>query len=311
MELRHLRYFAAVVERKGYRKAARHLNVAQAAISQTIGSLEEELGLKLFMREGRGVKLTIAGKIFYEESLRTLEQSEVAIKAAQQAARGETGTLRIAYPSVATSSFLPALVKQFKERFPNVKLVLRELTHAAQEVALRQRRIDVAITRPPFHHDLAETLDSISLVREPLIAAIPMQYEMKSKRLSFKQLVSEKLIVCQRDSAPAVYDAVIRNCNYEGFSANIEYESDAMQTSLTLVSAGQGIAILPMMCALNLRHDEVRIVRVQPDAFRSELAVAWPKNSDSLVLASFIKLVIESQKEIEAAALRELATISK
>ena len=65
------------------------------------------------------------------------------------------------------------LVKQYKERFPNVKLIFRELTHAAQEAALRQDRIDVSITRPPFHRDLAETLDAISLVREPLIAAVP------------------------------------------------------------------------------------------------------------------------------------------
>jgi DNA-binding transcriptional LysR family regulator len=310
MELRHLRYFAAVVERKGYREAARHLNVAQPAISQTIGGLEEELGLKLFVREGRGVKLTPAGTVFYEESLRTLEQSELAVKAAQQAARGGTGTLRIAYPSVATSSFLPTLVKQYKERFPNVKLIFRELTHAAQEAALRQDRIDVSITRPPFHRDLAETLDAISLVREPLIAAVPLHYNLKSKRLAFKQLAGEKLIICQRDSAPTVYDAVIRICNEQGFSANIEYESDAMQTSLTLVSAGEGIAILPMMCALNLRHEEVRIVRLQPDAYRSELTVAWPKDSESSVLTSFIKLVRESQKEIESAAMRELAKIA-
>lgn len=310
MELRHLRYFAAVVERKGYREAARHLNVAQPAISQTIGALELELGLKLFQREGRGVTLTPAGAVFYEQSLRTIEQSETAIKAAQQAARGSTGTLRIAYPSVATSNFLPALVKQYKKRFPDVRLAFREMTHAAQETALEQNQIDVSFSRPPFRQNLAETLNSISLVREPLIAAIPLQYMLKSKRLSFKRLAGEKLIICQRDSAPTVYDAVIRICGEQGFSANIEYESDAMQTSLTLVSAGQGIAILPMMCALNLRHEEVRIARMQPDVYRSELVVAWHKRSDSPVLWNFIELVRESQKEIEAAAMSELAKIT-
>lgn len=204
MELRHLKYFVAVVERKGYREASRHLNVAQPAISQTISSLEEELGLKLFARAGRGVKLTPAGEVFYHESVRTLEQSEVAIKSAQRAARGQTGTLRLAYPSVATSSFLPTLVKQYKERFPNVKLVFRELTHTAQEVALSQDRIDVAITRPPFAQDLIERLDSIRLVSEPLIAAIPLGYPLKAKRLAFKQLIGEKLII--------VSERVLRPC---------------------------------------------------------------------------------------------------
>lgn len=107
-----------------------------------------------------------------------------------------------------------------------------------------------------------------------------------------------------------MYDAVIRICNEEGFSANIEYEADAMQTSLTLVAAGQGIAILPMMCALNLRHEEVRIVRMQPDSYRSELTAAWPKESHSSVLGGFIDILRESRKSIEATAMSELAKIA-
>lgn len=307
MELRHLRYFAAVVERKGYREASRHLNVAQPAISQSVSSLEAEMGLKLFSRAGRGVKLTPAGEVFYEESRKTLMQAEQAVQAAQQAALGQTGTLRIAYPSVSTSSFLPALVRRFKERFPQVKLVFREMKHVAQEAALLEGRIDVAITRPPFSRGLAETLDTITLVREPLIAAIPLTSSFKGKRMPFKNLDGKKLIICQRDGAPSVYDSVIRICSEHGFSANIEYEADAMQTSVTLVAAGQGIAILPMMCALNLRHDEIRIVRMQPDVYRAELVVAWPKNSNSSALQGLISLVRSSQKEIETSAMAELA----
>ncbi|MCE5309243.1 MAG: hypothetical protein LLG20_16505 [Acidobacteriales bacterium] len=80
--------------------------------------------------------------------------------------------------------------------------------------------------------------------------------------------------------------------------------------SLTLVAAGQGIAILPMMCALNLRHDEVRIVRMQPDSYRCELTVAWQKDSPAAVLRGFTELVRETQKEIEVTAMAELAKIA-
>src|ERR1700686_1059455 len=95
MELRHLRYFTAVVQWKGYREASRHLYVAQPSISEAVSNLESELGLKLFSREGRVARLTPEGQLFYEEALKTLAQAERSIATAQRAARGEIGRLGI------------------------------------------------------------------------------------------------------------------------------------------------------------------------------------------------------------------------
>src|ERR1700761_889536 len=89
VELRHLRYFVAVVECKGFREASRKLHIAQPAISTTLTNLEAEIGVKLFVRAGRSVQLTPEGEIFYSETVRTLKQSDHAVEAAQRAGRGE------------------------------------------------------------------------------------------------------------------------------------------------------------------------------------------------------------------------------
>src|SRR5580700_3592679 len=97
MELRHLRYFTAVVQWKGYREASRRLYVAQPAISQAVSDLEGELGVRLFSRAKRAVQLTPEGELFYIEAERTLEQAEIAINTAKRAARGEIGRLSIGF----------------------------------------------------------------------------------------------------------------------------------------------------------------------------------------------------------------------
>ena len=107
MELRHLRYFTAVVQWKSYREASRQIYVAQPAISQTVADLEEELGLKLFERTKRTVQLTPEGEVFYAEAIRTLAQAEVAVNTARRAAKGEIGKLSIGFLGSATCAFLP------------------------------------------------------------------------------------------------------------------------------------------------------------------------------------------------------------
>ena len=136
MELRHLRYFTAVVQWKTYREASRRLHVAQPAISQTVLDLEEELGLRLFSRAKRVTQLTPEGEAFYAEAVRTLAQAELAIETARRAARGEIGRLSIGFLGSATSAFLPELVRKFKATYPGVKLTLQELTPVQQDAAV-------------------------------------------------------------------------------------------------------------------------------------------------------------------------------
>src|ERR1700721_2281875 len=149
MELRHLRYFTAIVQWKGYRQASRHLYIAQPSISQAVADLEGELGIKLFAREGRVAKLTPEGQVFYEEPLKPLAQAERSITTAQRAAKGEIGRLGIGFMGFATYPFLPDLLRKYKARYPGVSLRLEENVPSGQDLAFDRGEIDIGFMRPP------------------------------------------------------------------------------------------------------------------------------------------------------------------
>jgi DNA-binding transcriptional LysR family regulator len=297
MELRHLRYFVAVAQRNGFREASRFLHVSQPAISKTLTQLEQELAVKLFARAGRTVRLTPQGEVFYEETLRTLKQSDHAAEAAQRAARGEIGTLTLGFCSIATYSFLPSVVRQYKELLPGVRLLFREMNPPQQEAAFSQGEIDIGITRPPFTKKLARDLNVKSIIREPLLVAIPDNHSFSGKKVQIRNLSEEPFILFHRDGAPTVFDAILGMCQENGFAPKVAYEADNMQTAFTLVAAGQGVAIVPM-CTLNLRPEGVRFLRLQADRYRADLVLAWPKTSQSTVLHTFVTLIEKEQKEI-------------
>lgn len=297
MELRHLRYFVAVAQRKGYREAARFLHVSQPAISKSLTQLEQELGLELFTRSGRTVRLTPQGEVFYQETLRTLQQSDRAAEAAQRAARGEIGTLTLGFCSVATYGFLPRVVRQYKELLPGVQLLFREMNPPQQEVAFSHGEIDVGITRPPFSKKLARELQAKIIVREPLVIAVPDGHRFAGKRMKIEELSEEPFIILQRDGAPTIYDAILGLCQSHGFAPRVAYEADFMHTTLTLVAAGQGIALVPS-CTLNLRPEGVRFLRLQPDEYKADLVLAWPRDAQSPALQTFVRLIEKERKAI-------------
>jgi DNA-binding transcriptional LysR family regulator len=107
MELRHLRYFTAVAQWKGYREASRHRYITQPSISEALSGLETELGIKLFSRDGRVARLTPEGQVFYEEAMKTLAQAERSVATAQRAAKGEIGRLGIGFWDLPATRFSP------------------------------------------------------------------------------------------------------------------------------------------------------------------------------------------------------------
>jgi DNA-binding transcriptional LysR family regulator len=289
MELRHLRYFTAVVQWKGYREASRRLHVAQPAISQTVADLEEELGLKLFSRERRVARVTPEGEIFYAEAMRTLAQAEFAVSTAKRAAKGEIGRLSIGFLGSATYAFLPELVRTFKAQYPGVKLMLQELAPLEQEAAFDKGLIDIGFTRT-LTAEQSKTFSSRCLYRDPMMAVLPRSRQVKTKRVRISDLANESFVLFDREAAPGLFDTVTGMCNDAGFSPRVENEPNMMQTVLSLVEAEEGISIVPA-CVRNLRSDGVRFYRLHPDNVRVALVAAWKKQSPSVVLSAFLDLI--------------------
>ena len=298
MELRHFRYFTSVVQWNGYREAARQRHVAQPALSQAVAELEEELGLKLFLREKRRARLTPEGEVFYKEAVRVLQQVEEAVESARRAARGEIGVLRIGFLGSATASFLPGLIRLYRQRYPGVKLVLDELTPVQQDDAFARGELDLGFTRP-LSNEQAALLNSRTIYREPLLVAMPERMAPRKQTVDLKTLEQVPLVLFHRRGAPGLFDSITALCREAGFIPRVEHEPNLMQTVLSLVASEAGATIVPA-CVRNLRADGVAFRRITPDHIRIELVAAWSQNSQSVVLQSFLDLVQSEAANIRA-----------
>ena len=223
MELRHLRYFTAVVESKGYREASRRLHIAQPSISEAVSGLEEELGLKLFSRTHRNARLTPEGEIFHADAVRILQLAETAILTAKRAAQGKVGRLSIGFIGPATLSFLPDLIRRYKLEYPNVKLALHDLYPVEMDKACDRGEIDIAITRP-LSLERSKNRQSRVLLRDPLVAVLPRSRKLKSKKIRLADLANERFILFHRQGAPGVFDTIVGACRSQGFSPRVENE---------------------------------------------------------------------------------------
>jgi DNA-binding transcriptional LysR family regulator len=228
--------------------------------------------------------------VFLQEARQTLVQAEQAIVAARKAGRGELGRLVIGFVGSATADILPILIRGFHERYPEVELLLRELTTAQQVRALQDGRIHVGILRPPVHDD---TLRVESLFKEPLIVAFPERHPLSSQaQVPMEALVNEHFILFPRQQGVGLYDQIISLCQSAGFSPQIMQEAIQMQTILGLVAAGPGIALVPASTQ-HLRSTGLVYRELQTSTVHVEMAMAWRKDATSPVLRTFLHTVRE------------------
>ncbi len=291
MELRHLRYFAAVAQYLNYSEASRRLHVAQPAISQTILDLEDELSVKLLLRTKRTVQLTAAGTAFVREAREILRRANEAQHLAQRAARGEVGTLGIAFFGAASAPILPALVQAYRRKFPDVELHLFEMNPDQQIAAFDEGRIHLGFTRtlPP---DRRSEFEEELVYKDLLVIALPTAHALaKQKVVSLKTLAGEPFVQFHRIGAPSLFDEVIGVCRRAGFSPRIVNEPNFMATVMTLVeSGGLGVSLIPS-CVRSLNRPHVIIRPISPRSADIPLCATWPKSADNPALAAFVEIL--------------------
>jgi len=243
MELRHLRYFVAVAEELHFGRAARRLNLAQPPLSQQILALEEELGVKLFVRTSRRVDLTMEGRLFLDHARRVLAQAKEAVEAVKSAGRGEIGHLAVGYVTSAVSTLVPAILKEFHRERPAVDLQCTEMNATRQVTALRQREIDVGILRTSVADD---ALELIPLLQEPLVLALPTGHPLAQRaKLRLRELAAEPFILVPPAHSPGYFEAVQDSCRRAGFAPRVTQVATEVQTILALVAAELGVALVP------------------------------------------------------------------
>ena len=290
-ELWQLRYFLAVAEQLHFGRAAAALHISQPPLSRAIRALEQRLGVVLFARSRRRVELTPEGTRLLGEARRMLGQLERTVQEVRGMARGEEGRLRIGFVSLADYGVLPGLLKAFKSARPGIALALREMLSPEQAAALAAGELDFGLLLPPVSD--AEPLEHLVVQRERFVVALPSSHRLaagKGKgKLAVSALAGEPFVMVPRDIAPGLYDIVTGLAAGAGISFNVAQEAIQMQTVVSLVSSGLGVAIVPG-CIANLGRRGVVYREINDRHPRLDLWLAWPRGGLGTAARDFLAL---------------------
>lgn len=299
-DLRQLRYFVAVAEEQHFGRAAARLSMTQPPLSQAIRALEETLGVELFARTRRSVELTAVGADLLPEVRRLLAAAEALRPLAQSLARGEAGVLALAFVSTADYGLLPLLLRDFGVRHPRVRLQLTEATSDVQIDELVAGRIDAGLVIAPVPPRHAAQLAYLPVAREPLVVAMPAGLSARmggspasdgcETPVHLADLADVPLVVFPRHLAPVFFDTIMDCYGAAGLVPRVGQEAIQMQTIVSLVSAGMGIALVPQ----SLRHLRRTGVVYRPLSLAAptiETGLVWRSAEVSPVLAAFIDIV--------------------
>jgi DNA-binding transcriptional LysR family regulator len=300
MELRHFRYFIAVAEESSLGRAAHRLHVSQPALSQQISDLEDELSLKLFTRNSRGVELTEAGRAFLIAGRRVLVAVELASEQAQEAAKGERGRLVIGSLGAATVSFLTGILAPFREQHPLVEITLLHMHNRAQIEAVLNGSIMLGIGFYGYvlEEDEAEQLSTRLLLRGPVVIVCPKNRHFpKGTVPKLKDFRHDKFLSIAPDYAFGYQQWLRGLCKrLGGFEPEITALADSPDSLIGMVAAGRGVFLGPEV-AIRGRLEPWRSAGdfyplTEPESY-FELFAIWKKQRPmESIVSNFIDLLV-------------------
>ena len=253
MDLRQIRYFVAVARERNFTRAAQQLNIAQPPLSRQIQLLEEELGVALINRKSRPLKLTDAGRLFYEQSLQVLGRVDQMRAATRRVGLNQNSVFSIGFVASTLYGGLPMLVRKLRQHAPELDIQRIELVSVQQIPALKEGRIDIGFGRLR-HND--PNVEGIVLREERLAVAVPKGTPLAEETapLPLSALAGQKLIVYPKEPRPSYADHVLALLhNHDARPAEV-HEVREIQTALGLVAADSGICIVPSS-ARQMRSD--------------------------------------------------------
>ncbi|KGJ13779.1 LysR family transcriptional regulator [Paracoccus sanguinis] len=255
MDLRQLRYFVAVARERNFTRAAEQLHIAQPPLSRQIQLLEEELGVELLSRSARPVRMTEAGRLFYEQALQILGRVEQMAESTRRVGRNQNRVLSIGFVPSTLYGGLPGLVRKLRSRAPTLDIQLLEMLSTQQIAALKEGRIDIGFGRLR-HADPG--VASTTLREERLTVALPRAWPLSdtSAPIPLKALGGQKLIIYPSEPRPSYADFVLTLLREAEVGPIEVQEVREIQTALGLVAAEAGVCIIPMS-ARQMRSDVV------------------------------------------------------
>jgi len=290
LDLGQVRCFVAAATELNFRRAAALLNMTQPPLSRQIQLLEDNLGVLLFERIGRTVKLTTEGRVFLADATRLLNLAEQAESTVRRASKGKTGRVRLGFTGAAGYELIPELLVAAADVLPEIDVVLLELVSAAQIEAFAANTIDLGFLRPLPSR---QKLEFLLVDEEPLIVALPKRHMLcQFEQIALKQLDEQPFIMHSPTQGKYFHDRIMGMLATEGVNLNIAQYIDQTPTILSLVRAGLGVAILPAS-AQRFHYDNVEFRFIAQHSIQAEMSMAWRADQDNPAVIAFRLMAAE------------------
>ncbi|WP_326666230.1 LysR family transcriptional regulator [Streptomyces sp. NBC_00385] len=286
MELRHLFAFVAVAEELHFGRAAKRLQMAQPPLSQQIRQLEKELGVQLFERNTRSVRLTSAGESFLQPVRTVIEDLDTAVRAAKAAGRGEYGRVSIGFAGASSHETLPRLTRAVRAAHPAIELVMTGQTYANVALArVADGSLDLGFVRLPVTQP-GVTFRVID--EEELVCALPSDHPLAAREsVPLEVLAGEPFVSFPANTGSTVRDAMVGACEAAGFNPRVVQEAPDSYTILALVAAGVGVTLT----VTSVQHIQQSGLVYRPLAgppIRRQAALAWRADNPSAALRAVL-----------------------
>jgi DNA-binding transcriptional LysR family regulator len=293
MNLRQLRQFLAVAETLNFRKAAERLHMAQPPLSVAIKRMESDLGTPLFLRERRGLRLTAAGEAVLPHARQIAFHADQLRRTAAEASQGIGGVLRIGFVGSATYALFPRCLPVFRERYPRVLLELHESSTREVLRDIESGQLDAGVVRYPLSEPTTARL--LPVEHDQLVAVVPRGSPLaQRRRLALTDLQHEPFVLYATPAALNLRSQVVALCQAAGFTPAVAQEAVQVQTILSLVESGLGVALVPSVSQTQASAGVVfRGLAGSNERFNVSLAVATSADTESPAAGRFRELVME------------------
>lgn len=267
MELRQIQYFIEVARLEHVTEASHVLNVAQSAVSRQILKLEAELGVNLFIHEGRKVKLTPIGRTFLKHMEQLMKVLDKAYQEIEEYLDPEKGVVRIGFPSSLAAYLIPAVISSFRDSYPQVKFQLQHGSYRELIDWVIGGDMDLAIMGPVPEDE--EQIKSEILFTEKIVALLPAKHPLAHKKsIKIKDLSSDQFVLFPQGYV--LRDIIVNACEENGFKPKIAFEGDDLDAIKGLVAAGLGLTLLPEIAlSSNIPESTVKLPLTEPDVIRN------------------------------------------
>ncbi|WP_284638592.1 LysR family transcriptional regulator [Paenibacillus silviterrae] len=280
MDFRQLKYFLTIAQEGQITRAAKLLNMEQPPLSRQLKLMEEELGVRLFDRDGKRLKLTDAGELLRVKAETLLLQFDETIREVKEREESVQGMLSIG-SVVSCISLLPERIQRFRERYPQVRYKIVEGDHFFLGELLDKRSIELVVARLPFEALSASSQYGVlPLPSDPLVVVIPSGWEEYAdvSAIPMREIARFPFLTLKTDKTTRMHEQVVNECRRHGFEPTIVCECSSVAIIISLIAGGIGATVFPKSVMSSFPMDVVRILEIEDVEMKSEVGILWLKD---------------------------------